>query len=57
MAPDAPVLDHGAFTVTGAPGLGVCPDLSAIEEFEVTEIAGAYLDPARLGWFPTKPAY
>jgi glucarate dehydratase len=37
--------------------LGVDVDLAALEHFKVPDIKGAYLDPGRPGWFPTKPAY
>jgi L-rhamnonate dehydratase len=52
-----PVLAGGTFEVPMGPGLGVDVDLDALERYRVDEIAGAYLDPARPGWFPTKPAY
>lgn len=52
-----PVLAGGTFEVPLGPGLGVDVDLDALERYRVDEIAGAYLDPARPGWFPTKPAY
>ncbi len=57
IAPDAPVLENGAFLPPEGSGLGVHPDPAAIEEYQVREIAGAYLDAARPGWFPVKPAY
>jgi L-rhamnonate dehydratase len=41
---------------TGA-GLGVEVDRDALERYAVDAITGAYLDPARPGWFPVKPAY
>jgi len=43
--------------VPEGPGLGVTLDLAAVEHYEVQDISGAYLDPRRPGWFPTKPAY
>jgi len=52
-----PVLAGGTFEVPMGPGLGVDVDVEALERYRVDEIAGAYLDPARPGWFPTKPAY
>lgn len=52
-----PVLRDGAFEVPVAPGLGVEVDESALEERQVNSIVGAYLDPSRPGWFPTKPSY
>jgi len=54
---DPPATAAGAMTVPLGPGLGVVPDLDALERFRVSEITGAYLDAARPGWFPTKPAY
>lgn len=57
IAPDGPRLSGGSFAVPDRPGLGVEPDLDAIERYQVGEISGAYLDPAKPGWFPVKPAY
>jgi L-rhamnonate dehydratase len=57
IAPDAPSLRDGSFAVPQAPGLGVTPDPDRIASFAVEAIEGAYLDPARPGWFPTKPVY
>lgn len=54
---DPPRILDGAFTVPTGPGLGVSPDMDKLETYRVTEISGAYLDEARPGWFPTKPAY
>ena len=51
------VVDRGTLTVPEGPGLGVTLDLAAVEHYEVQDISGAYLDPRRPGWFPTKPAY
>jgi L-alanine-DL-glutamate epimerase-like enolase superfamily enzyme len=51
------VVDRGTLTVPDAPGLGVTLDHAAVEHYEVQDISGAYLDPRRPGWFPTKPAY
>ncbi len=48
---------EGRLAVPQGPGLGVEVDLSAVDHFEVTDIKGAYLDPGRPGWFPTKPSY
>ena len=52
------------FTVQGGqldvplrPGLGVDVDPGLLRQFEVPDIKGAYLDPRRPNWFPTKPAY
>lgn len=52
-----PILSDGAYEVPMGPGLGVEVDEAALEARSVEEIAGAYLDPARPGWFPTKPSY
>ena len=57
VAPDAPPLEGGHFAVPTRPGLGVTPDPDLIERYRVGRIEGAYLDPARPGWFPMKPAY
>ncbi len=57
IAPDAPRLADGGFTVSDAPGLGVTPDIDLLERYRVSRIEGAYLDPARRDWFPVKPAY
>jgi glucarate dehydratase len=43
--------------VPAGPGLGVDVDVAAVENYRVDAITGAYLDPRRPGWFPTKPAY
>jgi L-rhamnonate dehydratase len=50
-------IEDGAMAVPQGPGLGVEADLDAFERFRVSEIVGAYLDSARPGWFPVKPAY
>jgi len=50
-------VDGGTLSVPDAPGLGVTLDRAAVAQFEVQDITGAYLDPRRPGWFPTKPAY
>jgi L-alanine-DL-glutamate epimerase-like enolase superfamily enzyme len=57
IARDGPELEDGGFNVPTAPGLGVTPDPALIDRFKVDSIQGAYLDPARPGWFPVKPAY
>lgn len=57
VAPDAPRLAGGHFTVPDAPGLGVTIDREAVERYAVERIEGAYLDPSRPDWFPEKPAY
>jgi L-rhamnonate dehydratase len=49
--------DRGTLTVPDRPGLGVDVDVDALERYRVDDISGAYLDPRRPGWFPTKPAY
>lgn len=57
IAPNGPRLEGGGFAVPTAPGLGVDPDVEALERYRVDAISGAYLDPARPAWFPVKPAY
>jgi L-alanine-DL-glutamate epimerase-like enolase superfamily enzyme len=57
IAPDGPRLKNGSFPVPDRPGLGVEPDLALIERYVVDGIKGAYLDPDKPDWFPTKPAY
>lgn len=57
IAPNPPVLRDGAYNVSEEPGLGVDPDIDMIESLAVDRIEGAYLDPARPGWFPVKPEY
>lgn len=52
-----PVLSGGRFTVPEMPGLGVEVDEALVDALVVDRIEGAYLDPARPGWFPVKPAY
>ncbi len=47
----------GQIPVPTGPGLGVEVDRDALARYEVDSITGAYLDPARPGWFPVKPAY
>ena len=37
--------------------LGVDVDRAQLDRYRVDTITGAYLDPRRPGWFPTKPAY
>ena len=51
------VVDRGTLAVPLGAGLGVDVDERALERYRVDAIRGAYLDPARPGWFPTKPAY
>ncbi len=57
IAHDPPILADGSFAVPEAPGLGVEVDEALVEALAVDRIQGAYLDPARPGWFPVKPAY
>ena len=57
ISPAPPTLESGHFAVPEAPGLGVDIDEAAVERYRVGEIAGAYLDAKRPGWFPVKPAY
>ncbi len=47
----------GAIAVPSGPGLGVTPEPALLERWRVDRVQGAYLDPARPGWFPVKPAY
>ena len=51
------VVANGHLDVPARPGLGVDVDLECLLQYEVPDIKGAYLDPRRPGWFPTKPAY
>jgi L-rhamnonate dehydratase len=51
------VVNDGHLPVPTGPGLGIEVDLDRVREYEVHDIRGAYLDPGRPGWFPTKPAY
>lgn len=50
-------IERGTLAVRDAPGLGVDVDPELVARYEVDDIRGAYLDPRRPGWFPTKPAY
>jgi glucarate dehydratase len=52
-----PVLRDGAYAVPAEPGLGVEVDVDQLERYRVDAIRGAYLDPARPGWFPVKPTF
>lgn len=47
----------GRLDVPQEPGLGVVPDLDALERFVSSKVIGAYLDPDRPGWFAEKPKY
>jgi len=51
------VVKDGHMPVPTGAGLGIAVDLDRVREYEVHDIRGAYLDPGRPGWFPTKPAY
>jgi L-alanine-DL-glutamate epimerase-like enolase superfamily enzyme len=57
ISPQPFVIDRGHLTVPDGPGLGVTVDPKLVARYEVNDITGAYLDPRRPGWFPTKPAY
>jgi glucarate dehydratase len=50
-------IDRGTLAVRDGPGLGVEVNEDALRRYAVDAISGAYLDPNRPGWFPTKPAY
>ena len=50
-------VERGTLAVPQGPGLGVALDHAAVERHATDAITGAYLDPRRPGWFPTKPAY
>jgi len=50
-------VEHGHMRLPDAPGLGIEPDMDAIEHYRVDSVSGAYLDTSRPGWFPVKPAY
>lgn len=52
-----PELRNGYFDVNDRPGLGVDVNETLVHAIEVKKIDGAYLDPGRPGWFPTKPSY
>lgn len=57
VSPAPPAIRDGAMRVPEGPGLGIEVDLGAVERLAVPAIEGAYLDPARPGWFPVKPMY
>jgi L-alanine-DL-glutamate epimerase-like enolase superfamily enzyme len=57
ISPQPFVIDGGHLAVPQGPGLGVTVDPELVAHHEVNDITGAYLDPRRPGWFPTKPAY
>jgi glucarate dehydratase len=50
-------IEGGRLAVPTGPGLGVEVNPAQLERYRVERIAGAYLDPERPGWFPTKPSY
>ena len=50
-------IEGGRLAVPTGPGLGVEVDPAQLDRYRVERIAGAYLDPRRPGWFPTKPSY
>jgi len=50
-------ITQGCMRVPDGPGLGVEPDLDKLERYRTDRVRDAYLDPARPGWFPMKPAY
>lgn len=52
-----PELAGGRFRVPQGPGLGVTVDEAAVADLATDRITGAYLDPARPGWFPMKPDF
>ena len=52
-----PKISDGHFALPEGPGLGVEVDEDLLEHYHVTSIDGAYLNPARPGWFPLKPSY
>ena len=56
VAPTFTIVD-GKLDVPMGPGLGVTVDEDALASYQVDDISGAYLDPRRPGWFPTKPLY
>lgn len=57
ISPQPFIIDRGHLAVPDGPGLGVTVDPKLVARYEVNDITGAYLDPRRPGWFPTKPAY
>nr|WP_252732307.1 mandelate racemase/muconate lactonizing enzyme family protein [Paraglaciecola arctica] len=50
-------INDGAYTVPEEPGLGVEPIEEKIEQYQVAEISGAYLDSEKPNWFPVKPSF
>lgn len=54
---EAFTIRDGRLDVPQEPGLGVLPDLDALERFRSSKVIGAYLDPDRPGWFAEKPKY
>jgi glucarate dehydratase len=57
IAKEPIALCDGHYVPTDRPGLGVEVDEDLIDRYRVSDIQGAYLDPAKPGWFPVKPAY
>ena len=57
ISPQPFAIERGTLTVRDTPGLGVDVDPELVARYGVDDIRGAYLDPNRPGWFPTKPAY
>lgn len=57
IAREAVSLIGGRYTASDRPGLGVDVDEEHVSKYRVADIQGAYLDPNKPGWFPTKPAY
>lgn len=54
---EPPQVRDGAFGLSDRPGLGVEPDFDQLERRRAPRIQDPYLDPARPGWFATKPSY
>ncbi len=54
---EAFAIRDGRLGVPQRPGLGVVPDLDALERFVSSKVIGAYLDPDRPDWFAEKPKY
>ncbi len=50
-------VSEGRLAAPQGPGLGVSLDAAKVEQYTTDRIDGAYLDPGRPGWFPTKPMY
>ena len=54
---DPPPIVRGTMRPPAGPGLGVTLDPDRVRRHRADGIANPYLDPARPGWFPTKPQY